>query len=160
MTTGDRPAEPRLLDTAEVLTAVVHGRVSPDRITEFYDSSFGLLPAAIAAGGAVIIGPALCRYGSISEDAMELEVGFPVDRKIGPDGAVVPGRLPAGRTARLVHHGAFDGLTSAWDRLRTWITAQGLTPGAARWEVYLTEPNPQMDPADLRTELNWAVTPA
>jgi hypothetical protein len=26
------------------------------------------------------------------------------------------------------------------------------------WEVYLTEPSPEMDPADLRTELNWPVT--
>lgn len=160
MTTGTRAADPRLLDTDEVLTAVVHGRISPTRITEFYDSSFGLLPAAITAGGAVITGPAFCRYGSISEEAMELEVGFPVDRKIGPDGAVVPGRLPAGRIARLVHHGAFDGLTAAWDRLRTWITAQGLTPGVTQWEVYLTEPDPQMDPADLRTELNWSVAPS
>lgn len=25
----------------------------------------------------------------------------------------------------------------------------------ALWEVYLTEPSPDMDPADLRTELNW-----
>lgn len=160
MTTDTQAAEPRLLDTEEVITAVVHGRVAPARITEFYDSSFGLLPAAITAGGAVITGPAFCRYGSISEDAMELEVGFPVDRKIDPDGAVVSGSLPAGRIARFVHHGAFDGLTAAWDRLHTWVTAQGLTPGAAQWEVYLTEPNPQMDPADLRTELNWAVTPA
>ncbi|WP_459545429.1 GyrI-like domain-containing protein [Nocardia sp. X0981] len=159
MTTGDRTAEPRLLDTVEVITAVVHGRVSPDRIPEFFDSSFGLLPAAIAAGGAVVLGPAFCRYGSVSEEVTELEVGFPVDRRIGPDGPVVPGHLAAGRTARLVHYGAFDGLTPAWDRLHTWITAQGLTPGTTRWEVYLTEPSPQMDPADLRTELNWAVTP-
>ena len=26
-----------------------------------------------------------------------------------------------------------------------------------RWEVYLTEPSPKMDPNELRTELNWTI---
>ena len=45
----------------------------------------------------------------------------------------------------------------AWGRLGAWIAEQGLTPGADLWEVYVTEPNPEMDPADLRTELFWTV---
>ena len=26
-----------------------------------------------------------------------------------------------------------------------------------RWEVYLTEPSPEMDPNELRTALNWTI---
>ncbi|MCX0274520.1 GyrI-like domain-containing protein [Nocardia zapadnayensis] len=155
---ADRTAEPELLEIAETITAVVRGRVAPAQTISFFDTSFGILPPAIAAQEAVITGPALSRWGDASEDATELEVGFPVDRRISPDGDVVPGELPAGRVARVVHYGAFDALGVTWDRLHGWITEQGLAPGADRWEVYLTEPNPHMDPADLRTELNWSVT--
>ena len=55
----------------------------------------------------------------------------------------------------MVHAGSFDTLSSAWERLGSWINDQGLTPTQVYWEVYLTEPTPDMDPADLRTELNW-----
>jgi hypothetical protein len=30
-----------------------------------------------------------------------------------------------------------------------------LEPAASCWEVYTTEPSPEMDPADLRTQLVW-----
>ena len=153
----DQTPEPELLEIAETITAVVRGSVTPEQTVPFFDTSFGLLPSALAAQAAVITGPALSRWGTASAESTDLEVGFPVDRPIAPDGAVVPGRLPAGRIARVVHKGGFDTLGVTWDRLHTWITDRGLTPTADRWEVYLTEPNPQMDPADLRTELNWAV---
>ncbi|GGL45235.1 GyrI-like domain-containing protein [Nocardia jinanensis] len=153
----DHTAQPELLEVTETITAVVRGIVTPEQTVSFFDSSFGLLPPAIAAQAAVITGPALSLWGTDSENSTEIEVGFPVDRRIQPDGAVVPGRLPAGRIARIVHRGGFDTLGVTWGRLHTWITDRGLTPAADRWEVYLTEPNPQMDPADLRTELNWTV---
>ncbi|NKY60975.1 AraC family transcriptional regulator [Nocardia flavorosea] len=147
------------MDVAEVNLAVVHGRVPPDEIPNFFDHSFGRLAAVLDTQDASITGPALAIYGTVGGQAMEITVGFPVDRLIRPDADVVPGVLPSGRTARLVHSGSFDGLDRSWDRLHSWITARDLTPGT-RWEVYVTEPNPHMDPADLRTELNWSITPA
>ncbi|MGW5386859.1 GyrI-like domain-containing protein [Nocardia sp. NPDC003963] len=156
----DHPTEPELLEIAETMTAVVRGTVTPEQTVSFFDTSFGLLPPAIAAQAAVITGPALSLWGAEPAESTELEVGFPVDRRIEPDGPVVPGRLPAGRIARVIHRGGFDTLGVTWGRLHTWITDQGLVPAADRWEVYLTEPNPRMDPADLRTELNWTVTPS
>jgi hypothetical protein len=37
------------------------------------------------------------------------------------------------------------------------VVAQGLRPGSVMWELYVTEPTPDIDPADLRTELNLQV---
>ncbi|MGW1739161.1 GyrI-like domain-containing protein [Nocardia sp. NPDC001965] len=153
----DRPPRPELLEVAETITAVVRGRVTPDQTVTFFDTSFGLLPRTLTAQEAVITGAALSRWGTASDGFTDLEVGFPVDRRITPDGDVVPSGLPAGRIARVVHEGGFDSLGVTWDRLRSWIVEQGLTPADDRWEVYLTEPDPRMDPADLRTELNWTV---
>ncbi|MFI5720223.1 GyrI-like domain-containing protein [Nocardia sp. NPDC051750] len=156
----DQIAEPQLLEIAESTLAVVHGRVSPEEIRDFFDRSFSRLAAVIAAQDVVITGPALARYGTATEDAEEITLGFPVDRHIRPEGEVVAGQLPAGRIARLVHRGSFDGLGQSWNLLHSWITEQGLTPGTDRWEVYVTEPSPEMDPADLRTEINWSVATA
>ena len=55
----------------------------------------------------------------------------------------------------MVHHGGYDELSVSWERLRAWMDDGDVTAGPVFWEVYLTEPSPNMDPADLRTELNW-----
>lgn len=118
---------------------------SPDRVDE------------MARAGISMAGPAIALYHSPPGDVIDLEVGFPVDGTVDPTQGVEPSELPGGRTAQLVHEGAYDDLGSSWERLDAWLREQGLTPGAAAWEVYLTEPRPDMDPAELRTELNWSL---
>ena len=116
-----------------------------------------MLGEAIAAQGVTVTGPAFRLYRGIPGQTMDLEVGFPTDRPIEPDGSAEPGERPGGRVARVIHAGPFDGLTGAWQALGARIAEQGLTPADTFWEIYLTEPSPDMDPADLRTELNWLV---
>ena len=57
----------------------------------------------------------------------------------------------------MVHAGGYDQLGETWGRLGAWIAERGLTAGADLWEVYVTEPKPDMDPGELRTELFWTV---
>jgi effector-binding domain-containing protein len=152
-----RSTEPQVVDVPTTLTAVIPGVVPMDQIADFSDRSFTALPSIIGEQGASITGPAFARYYGPPSATADLEVGFPTDREVRPQGDVRAGSLPGGRVARLVHHGGYDGLGSAWQRLGEWIAAQGLTPADVLWEVYVTEPTPEMDPADLRTELYWRV---
>ncbi|MEV6255849.1 MULTISPECIES: GyrI-like domain-containing protein [unclassified Nocardia] len=150
-------ADPELLDVPEVTTAVIRDRVPPAGLRDFFDRSFRILPEVVAGQGATIEGPAFCVYRAESDATLDLEVGFAVDRGLRPERDVRAGCLPAGRVARIVHAGGFDGLAAAWEHLRAWIDEQGLAAEPLRWEVYLTKPAPDMDPTDLRTELNWPV---
>jgi effector-binding domain-containing protein len=150
-------SEPQIVDVPTTLTAVIAGVVPMDQIANFFDRSFTALAATIGEQGASITGPAFALYHSPPDATADLEVGFPTDRELRPQGDVRAGSLPGGRVARFVHHGGYDGLGATWQRLGEWIAAQGLTPAAVLWEVYVTEPSPEMDPADLRTELYWRV---
>ena len=154
----DAPAtEPTLIHTDEVTTAVVHGVVPMAEIAAFFDSSFSVLAAVLADQGIAPTGPAFARYAGPPGEHADVQVGFPTEERVSSSGEVRAGSLPAARVARTVHAGGFDGLGGAWASLAGWIDAQGLTPGPDLWEVYVTEPNPDMDPADLRTELSWTV---
>ena len=159
MTVTESPAdEPALVTVEPAITAVVRGTVSPDELRDFFDRSFAVLGAALTNQQVSATGAAFSRFsGEYDEEPIDLEVGFPTDRPIDADGSAEAGELPGGRVARLVHSGSFDGLTDAWQRLADWIGAADLTPGDDRWEVYLTEPSPEMDPSALRTELNWSI---
>ena len=147
--------EPRIVEVEPVAAAVVRGTVAVAELAPFFDRSFGALAQVVQAQGLAIAGPAFARYAGPPTDVAELEVGFPVAGAVEPDGDVQPGTLPGGRVARVEHHGSFDALGAAWEQLASWIAAAGETPSATLWEVYVTEPSPDMDPADLVTELSW-----
>jgi effector-binding domain-containing protein len=149
--------EPELADLDEIPTAVIHGVIPMSEMVGFFDRSFTELAGVLARQGVTPVGAGFARYAGPPDETVDLEVGFPVDGDVSAEGEVRAGSLPAGRVARLVHQGAFDGLGESWARLGEWIGAQGMTPGADMWEVYVTEPSPDMDPAELRTELFWTL---
>jgi effector-binding domain-containing protein len=149
--------EPELVSAEPVTTAVVRGVVPVAALREFFDVSFRDLARTTADQGVALLGPAFALYRGPFGDTVDLEVGFPVDRPVRSDGHVVAGRLPGGPVARTTHSGSFDGLGDAWARLAAWVREQGRTPSPERWESYVTQPSPDMDPRDLRTELFWPV---
>jgi len=147
--------QPEIVDVELITAAVVRDVVEMSAMSDFFDQAFGQILATLVAEGIEPTGPPFALYHGPPAATADLEVGFPVDRVIGAVEPVEPGSTPAGRVARLVHVGPYDELGPSWERLGAWIGAQGETPTADLWEVYVTEPTPETDPADLRTELNW-----
>lgn len=154
---ASQTTEPELVDVAAATTAVIAAVVPADELVGFFDSSFSRLVPVLTEQGITIESPAFGLYHGPPGESVDIEVGFATEGPVRADGDVRAGSLPGGRVARLVHQGGFDRLEASWERLRSWIEARGLTPGRDLWEVYVTEPSPDMDPATLRTELNWTL---
>ena len=79
---------------------------------------------------------------------------MPVSAPVVPAGRVASSRLPAGRVARTVYRGGYEGLGAAWGELDAWIEREGLQPMGELREVYASGPESGSDPSGLRTELN------
>jgi effector-binding domain-containing protein len=150
-------SEPELVTIATATTAVVRDVVPLAGLREFFDTSFRALGQTLADQEVAAVGAAFARYRGSFGDPVDVEVGFATDRAVRPDGAVAADGLPGGRVARLVHAGSFDGLGGSWERLHSWVADQGLAAQGQKWEVYLTQPTPDMDPDTLRTELNLPI---
>jgi effector-binding domain-containing protein len=153
----DTQSEPELVTADAVTTAVIRRTVPMAELAGFYDGAFRTLAETLARQGVTPAGPAFGLYHGAPTETADVEAGFPTDRRVEADGEVVAGSLPAGRIARVVHRGAYDALGESWERLHSWVVAQGLRPGPLMWELYVTEPTPDIDPGDLRTELNLQV---
>ena len=155
---GTEPTRAEIVDAPLATTAVIRAVVPMSELAGFFDRSFGTLMGTIAQQGVTIVGPAFALYRSPPTDTADLEIGFTTDRPVDAGGEVEASSLGGCRVARTIHAGAYDQLGEAWGRLRAWIAEHDdLTPGGALWEVYVTQPSPDMDPADLRTELNWSL---
>ncbi|MFK0211360.1 GyrI-like domain-containing protein [Streptomyces sp. NPDC004288] len=155
--TQDPERQPRLVEREPETTAVVHGVVSPAEVRAFFDEAFGALGRVLREQRIPPRSAAFGLHHGAPGEKWDLEVGFVTGSEVRAEAGVVPGQLPGGRVARLTHHGGFEGLGESWERLGSWIREQGLRGGEDRWEVYVTQPTPDMDPRDLRTELNWPI---
>lgn len=151
----DATAGAEIIDATPVSTAVMRETVPMPEIRHFFDRAFSTLSEVLERQGITPTGAAFGLYRDTPSDTVDIEVGFPTDGEVRPENGVEAGSLPGGRVARMVHAGGYDGLGAAWGALAGWIARQGNVPGSPFWEVYLTEPSPDMDPKELRTELNW-----
>jgi effector-binding domain-containing protein len=102
--------------------------------------------------GVDLAGAPFARYLSFG-DRIRAEIGFPVMRPAPDIGRVVPGRLPGGRVASIVHVGSYDGLEQTYGLLTRWLAELGLQATGPLWEVYWSDPEVETDPATWRTEI-------
>src|SRR5579883_795632 len=76
----------------------------------------------------------------------------------GPGATVAAATLPGGPVATTMHIGPYEALGEAYASVQQWIEAQGLTPGGAPWECYITDPAEYPDPKDWKTEVFWPLS--
>ena len=53
--------------------------------------------------------------------------------------------------------GAYDSLPQTWSALTAWMSAHGLEPAGAPWEVYVTDPGAEPDTSKWRTDIFFPV---
>ncbi|WP_040493113.1 GyrI-like domain-containing protein [Ilumatobacter nonamiensis] len=146
---------PEIVDAEPQVTMSMREVVPMAEIRDFFDRSFTMLAEVIERQELTIVAPAHAMYRGAPGETADVEVGFRTEPTADPEGLVMLGRLPGGRVARAVHVGNYERLSESWERLRAWVDDEGLVPTDEFWEVYLTEPTPDADPDDMRTELNW-----
>lgn len=157
-----QPASPRLsMELATVSlqpTAVMRFKVPPAEI----GTKLGeVLPAVLSHVEAANLpaGHFFSRYFGISDGLMEMEAGVMVPEAITGSGEIVAGTLPGGRAATTLFIGHYQGLAAAHNELAAWARQQNRAAVAGGvWEVYLTNPGNEPDPARWRTQLYLAVT--
>jgi effector-binding domain-containing protein len=145
---------PRITQTREQLTAMVHVTVPRADIQKVMGPGIDEVKAVVAAQGVATAGPWLTHHLKMDPKVFDFEICVPVKSPVSATGRVKPGRLPAGKVARTVYHGPYEGLGAAWGEFGEWIKAQGLKPADDLWEVYSVDPVSNPDPSKWRTELN------
>ena len=158
------PSEPftevTVFEATSVPTAVVEVTDYPmDELETIFDQAFSGLFPALGEVGAEPVGPAFALYTRQPSDTVDLQIGVPLAAgltqalDVGNGLTAVPAELPGGTIGARTYLGGFDGLGPAWGEFVNELLEAGHHPGLPFFEVYVTEPSPDMDPADLRTDL-------
>lgn len=149
-----RSVDIEIVDVAPVPTAVVRGRVPIAELPAFFGRAYGLVFDALERQGVEPAGEPLAFYPSEPTDPVDVEAGVVVEREIEPVGDVVPSRLPGGAVAIAIHVGPYEALEHTYRDVLEQLTDAGLRMRRdGVWEVYLTDPDAEPDPARWRTRL-------
>jgi effector-binding domain-containing protein len=147
-------APPHITHVDAQQTAVIRLTIARSEIRSVMGPGIAELMATVKAQGVGPAGPWFSHHFAMHPDRFDFEIGVPVSGPVRAAGRVTPGSLPAARVARAALRGDYNGLPGAWSELLDWVAANGLNTAPDMWEVYLTAPDSNPDPASWRTELN------
>jgi effector-binding domain-containing protein len=116
------------------------------------------------AQGLAPSGAPFIRYHVINmAENLDIELGWPVARTLTGNERVKAGILPAGRYGTVLYTGDYSGLMEANRVLVDWAKAEGIVwdrwddehgdAFRSRYEVYITDPGNEPDPAKWETEV-------
>lgn len=138
---------------AEQPTAVCAATLSVAEIGSWIPRAYHDIADLLSRRGLEMAGPPFARYHRVGEDRFEVEAGAPLASRIDGEGEVRPSSLPGGHVAVTMHVGPYDAMRPAYGALVSWIAERGGEPVGDAWEVYLSDPQVEPDPATWRTEI-------
>ena len=107
--------------------------------------------------GLPLEGKPFTRYLSTGPGLWTIECGKPLAAPAAGEGAIEAATLPGGSVLLGVHGGLYDQLNETYVAMERWMDANGVRPGGAPWESYITDPADYPNPADWRTEVYWPI---
>lgn len=90
--------------------------------------------------GTRISGAPFVLYHNEDMQALDVEIGFPVEREVTGEDRVKPSMLPGGRVLSTIHIGPYSELEKTYAPLMKHIEEQGLKVTGWMYELYLNSP--------------------
>jgi effector-binding domain-containing protein len=146
---------PKVVHTEPLHYAAIRRTCALNEISTIMDAGIKEVLAVLAAQGRTPSGPFFTHHYCRPMEKFDLEICFPVDSPIQPQGDVHPAIWHAMDVARTVFHGNYSGLPGAWGELEKWMQAENYHGRGEFWERYLIGPQTQPNPDNWQTELNW-----
>jgi effector-binding domain-containing protein len=113
---------------------------------------------ALVAQGVKPTGGAVAVYHGVTEQTVDVELGYPVPEAFAPKdpaGGVVASTLPAGKVLFTVHVGPYSEIGSAYQAVMSHAEDQKIVLGPSMWERYVTDPSVEPDATKYVTEIYW-----
>ncbi len=125
-----------VVDVSSVPFAHIKRRGRQNQIGEFAMALLDTVWATVRQAG-LQTGHNVFTYRAAGNGLLDMEFGVQVGAGATlPEGEVVIGSTPSGRTLHTLHLGSYDKLGEAWDAIYAEAARQGVSRNGVGWEVY------------------------
>lgn len=101
-------------------------------------------------------GAPYARYYNMDMEALDVEMGFPVQADVEGEKRIKSGLIPAGKIATTIHSGPYDKLEETYTKLMVFVKEKGLDVEEWMYEYYLNSPM-EVKPEGLQTQICYVL---
>jgi effector-binding domain-containing protein len=118
--------------------------------------SYGTIGAYLGRMGQQPAGAPFMAYHNQDMQNLDMEIGFPVVKKLPGQGEIQAGEIPGGKAVRCLHVGPYDTIEPAYEAVGQWMQSKGYECTGVCYEMYLNDPQ-QTPPDKLQTQILFPV---
>ena len=133
-------------------TLSIRTRTSVEELPQVLGKAYGAIAQYLCGVGEEPAGPPFAAYYNMDMQDLEMEIGFPVSKKIAGSGSIQAGEMPPGKITTCVHIGPYSDCAPAYTALSEWVKANGYEATGVAYEMYLNDPS-QTPPQELMTQI-------
>ena len=133
-------------------TLVVRTRTAVGNMPQVLGEAFHGILNYLGETDGKCIGAPFVAYYNMDMDDLDIEIGFPVSKKLPGKGEVQSSEIPAGKQATCLYVGPYNQIEPAYGVLMKYIQEKGLTPTGVAYEFYLNDPG-ETPESELQTKI-------
>jgi effector-binding domain-containing protein len=126
--------------------------ISAQDLSAALDRAYWAIAQYLDQLGEDATGPPFAAYFNRDVQHLDVEMGFPVSRRLPDNGDIGTNEVPAGKFATCLHTGPRSEIGSAYDALLGWTKENGYEIVEVAYEIYIDNPA-YTPPNELRTQI-------
>lgn len=91
-------------------------------------------------------------YYNLDMEHLDVEMGFPVLKKLAGRGEIIAAEIPAGRFVECTYKGPYAGMEPVYEDMNKWIAEKGYEATGTAYEVYYNSPG-EVPESELLTRI-------
>ena len=133
-------------------TLVLRVRVAAQDLPQTLGRAYGAIAQYLGELGEHPAGPPFTAYYNMDMQNLDVEIGFPVSKKLPGRGDIQASEIPGGKAASCLAVGPYSEIEPAYNALFHWTEENGYEPSGVAYEMYLNDPQ-QTPPQELQTRI-------
>jgi effector-binding domain-containing protein len=142
----DQPSQP---------TLSVRARAAVQDLPVVFGKAFGSIGQLLSEIGEEPAGMPFAAYFNMDMQNLDLEIGFPVKKKLPGKGEIQASEIPAGKYASTMYVGPYDKIQPAYEALLAYAKEKGFEYANIAYEFYYD--GPEVPPEKTRTMIVFPV---
>ena len=141
-----------LLEQETQPTLTIRTKSTVQNLPEVLGKSYQKIMQYLGELGEQATGAPFTAYFNLDIQNLDVEIGFPVAKKLPNKDDIKANEIPSGKFASCLYIGPYSEIEPAYNELNQWIQDNGYEATGIAYEIYIDDPG-MTPPEELKTQI-------